>query len=266
MRDAYASILMTVQLWLLSVGVSSASIAFAPSAATNNAERPSNDAVVVSGQVEAAASRKSDETARKATGDAIEKIKTALVSIYQVPAKRNEDLKGSVLGLLVDAKGTVVTNHSLIKGWDKFEVVLSDGRRRTAKVLRSDPGLDLAIIKIDDDKPLPHAEIGDSDMVEVGSYALSLSNPWSVAVDEPLTISRVLISGKALAKMKEPLLSLDSAIGPGCYPGLLFDREGKFLGLVVKRDRKSPAASVAVPGNRVMARLAEWAKHDGGKP
>jgi WD40 repeat protein/S1-C subfamily serine protease len=196
---------------------------------------------------------------------AVEKIKPALVFIQKpagkVAGEEQRALPGSVLGILIDARGTVVTNNSLIKGVDQLEVVLSDGRRLAGKAMRSDPGLDLAVIHIEDTKPLPHAKVGDSEKVRVGDFVLALSNPWTVVVDEQPVATRGLIAGKARTTKKgDTVFAVDTAISPECSPGLLINREGEFIGLVVSRDLVPRGTNGAIPSKRVMERLAEWSR------
>jgi serine protease Do len=210
------------------------------------------------------AQERKEEAPRKSSATAaIEKVKPALVFIQE--PKENGTAEGKrrafALGVLIDPRGTVVTNHSAIKGMKKREVILSDGRRLPAKALFSDPDLDLAMIKVEDAKPLPYAEVGDSEKVKLGDSVLALSAPWTTAVDEPLMVAAGLISGKArLTKTRDFLFMVDTHIGPGCGPGPLITREGKFVGLVVSRDITPRAANSALPSNRVKQRVTEWSR------
>jgi S1-C subfamily serine protease len=195
----------------------------------------------------------------------VDKIKPVLVTIRKAAGKgsgaANDKSSRLVLGIVIDARGKVITNHSLIKEWEQCEVVLSDGRRLPAKALRADPDLDLSVLKVETARPLPFAEWGDSERINVGDFVLALSYPWTVAVDEPLTVIMGMIGGKvAGTKKQEPLFVVDTAIGPGCGPGPLMSTDGKLVGLVVGRDQKSRAHDVAVPSNRVRERLAEWSR------
>jgi S1-C subfamily serine protease len=125
---------------------------------------------------------------------AVRKSKPALVFIQELTGKGGGQGEGApprpVLGILLDARGTVVTNDSLIKGGKQLAVVLSDGRRLPAKAMHSDPTLDLAVIRVEDGKPLPHATVGDSEKVKAGDGVLALSAPWKVAVGELPVVTR----------------------------------------------------------------------------
>ena len=70
-------------------------------------------------------------------------------------------------GVIVDARGIVVTNEHVVRDAEKVTVTLADGRQFPAKVLGSSPIYDLAVIDIDGDH-LPVAPLGDSDDLVVG--------------------------------------------------------------------------------------------------
>jgi WD40 repeat protein/S1-C subfamily serine protease len=201
---------------------------------------------------------------------AVENSKRALVLIQEAKGKsdgKEGTVPRSVLGILIDAKGAVVTNYSLIKGWKKLAVVLSDGRRLPAKAMRSDPDLDLAVIHVEDPKPLPHATVGDSENLKVGDFVLALSAPWTVAVEELPVSTRGIIAGKARTTKKgDARFTVDTATGPACSPGPLIDRRGQFIGLVVSRDLVPRGTNGAIPSKRILERLAEWSKEGRAKP
>jgi RNA polymerase sigma factor (sigma-70 family) len=193
---------------------------------------------------------------------AIEQVEPALVFIQESREKGAPESKhlALALGIIIDPKGTVVTNHSVIKCMKKSEVILSDGRRLPAKAVLADSGLDLAIITVEDAGPLPFAAVGDSDKVKVGSPVFALSAPWITKVDQPLMVAAAIVGGKARRTEQGDFLFLvDTTFGPGCGPGPLLSREGRFLGLVVSRDL-SPRCNAAIPSNQVQERLAQWAK------
>ena len=66
-------------------------------------------------------------------------------------------------GVIVDASGLVVTNYHVIRGGDEVKVALADGREFESEVLLKDETVDLAVLRIDSDRPLPFLQLGDSD-------------------------------------------------------------------------------------------------------
>ena len=193
---------------------------------------------------------------------AVEKVKPA-ARLHPGIQRKGQGSRGAALcalGVLIDPKGTVLTNHSTTKGWKKSEVILSDGRKLPAKALFSDPDLDLLVLQVEDTKPFPHVEVGDSDKVKKGDWVIGLGARSKTADDKPLLVVAGLIGGKVRAKKKDEFLfRVDTSIGPGCNPGPLITREGKFVGLVVSRNL-SPHLDGAVPSNRLKDRVAKWSE------
>src|SRR5437763_1323788 len=74
-----------------------------------------------------------------------------------------EDARASGSGVIVDAKGYILTNNHVIENAQDINVRLTDGRKLGAKLVGRDPKTDLAVLKVDTPGPLPTAELGDSD-------------------------------------------------------------------------------------------------------
>jgi serine protease Do len=205
-------------------------------------------------------------TARQASlKAAVQRVKPAVVLIKPVSPKGKGNVgrqpPPAALGAIVDPKGVVVTSLCHIKGWKSVEVLLSGGRSLPAAGVWSDPALDLAVIKVEDTRPLPHVAFGDSDKVQAGDFVVALSNPWRAATHESITITVGLIAGKGRGRENgEALFGVDTAIGTGCLPGPLISRHGQLIGMVVSRDLVPHGGSGAVPSNRVKERVSALMK------
>ena len=77
-------------------------------------------------------------------------------------------------GFIVDASGIIVTNNHVAGKADKITVTLSDGRKFPAKLLGADEKTDLAVLKVESDKPLPYVEFGDAAKVRVGQSVMAV--------------------------------------------------------------------------------------------
>jgi serine protease DegQ len=83
-------------------------------------------------------------------------------------------------GVIVDAKlGHVLTNHHVIKDARQIVVTLKDGRQIEAKLLGSDAGTDIALLKVEAEK-LTAIRFADSDRLRVGDYVLAIGNPFGI--------------------------------------------------------------------------------------
>lgn len=159
-------------------------------------------------------------------------------------------------GVLVDPTGIVVTNFHVVKDADEVKVATSDGREFTSKVLLKDETLDLAVLKIDSDKPFPVVPIGDSDALEVGDLVLAIGNPFGVGQ----TTTSGIVSGLARSHIGVSdfgfFIQTDAAINPGNSGGALINMGGQLVGIntaIYSRSGGSIGIGFAIPSNMVHA-------------
>ena len=133
-------------------------------------------------------------------------------------------------GVLVDAKGVILTNYYVVDGASEVHVQMSDGRKFTSKDVKSDPKTDLAIVRIEAPAALPFLELGDSDGMEIGDRVLAIGAPFGLTG----TVTQGIISAKGRSlqlNMYEDFLQTDAAINPGNSGGPLVNLEGKVIGI-----------------------------------
>lgn len=167
---------------------------------------------------------------------------------------RRESSLGS--GVIVDSAGLVVTNHHVIADAEEVRVALADGREFDAKVLLKDQQADLAVLKIEDDKPFPSIAIADSDKTEIGDLVLAIGNPFGIGQ----TVTNGIVS--ALARTHVGVndvgyfIQTDAAINPGNSGGALVDMHGELVGVntaIFSRSGGSNGIGFAIPSNMVRA-------------
>lgn len=142
-------------------------------------------------------------------------------------------------GLIVDEKGYILTNsHVVDDGKAKTIVVqLYDGREVPGTVLWNDKSVDLAIVKIEADN-LVAGELGNSDDVRVGAYAVAIGNPLGLAFDRSVTqgvisgLNRTIraTDGQQQTTM-EGLMQTDASINSGNSGGPLLNSKGQVIGI-----------------------------------
>ena len=82
------------------------------------------------------------------------------------PRQRQETQQGLGSGFIIDSKGTILTNNHVVAGADEVQVVTSDGRVLPAKVEGSDPGTDVAVVRLT--KPPGEPQGGDAGQLGQG--------------------------------------------------------------------------------------------------
>ena len=171
------------------------------------------------------------ETARVA---AIQKVYGAVVAVY------GEDRNGGGSGVIFDPAGYALTNHHVIAGpgiggW----AGLADGKLYRWDLVGTDPGGDVAIIKLKGKDKFPCAKIGDSDTVRVGDWAMAMGNPFILAEDQTPTVTLGIVSGvkRYQAGAGKNMLvygnciQIDSSINPGNSGGPLFNMNSEVIGI-----------------------------------
>ncbi|TPM47459.1 DegQ family serine endoprotease [Mesorhizobium sp. B2-2-3] len=165
-------------------------------------------------------------------------------------------------GVLVDPSGVIVTNFHVIKNADEVKVATADGREFTSKVMLKDETLDLAVLKIESDKPFPVIAIGDSDALEVGDLVLAIGNPFGVGQTTTSGIVSALARSHIGVSDSGYFIQTDAAINPGNSGGALINMGGQLVGIntaIFSRSGGSIGIGFAIPANMVRA-FADAAK------
>ena len=142
-----------------------------------------------------------------------------------------EEARASGSGVLVDPRGYVLTNNHVIENAQDITVRLSDGRKFTAKLVGRDPKTDLAVLKVDAPALLPVAELGDSDQLRVGQWAIAIGNPFGL--DRTVTVGIVSATARNRVGVAtyENFIQTDASINPGNSGGPLLNLDGKVIGI-----------------------------------
>ncbi|MBK1716570.1 Do family serine endopeptidase [Thiocystis violacea] len=143
---------------------------------------------------------------------------------------RPHRVQGQGSGFLVDAAGHIVTNNHVIDGATQVTVVLNDGSSHQARVVGRDAKTDLALLKIEVDRPLAYVELGDSSKARVGDWVLAVGNPFGLGG----SVNAGIISARGRDIHSGPYddyLQIDAAINRGNSGGPLFDTAGRVIGV-----------------------------------
>jgi serine protease Do len=162
-------------------------------------------------------------------------------------------------GVIVDAKGYIVTNRHVVEKADRIRVKLMDdppGTFHDAKVIGSDQETDLAVIKIEPEKPLPVAKLGNSDSMEVGDWVLAVGSPFGLS--ETVTAGIVSAKGRNIVPNRQfqSFIQTDAAINPGNSGGPLVNMAGEVIGIntAILTDTNAYAGvGFAMPSNTVVS-------------
>ncbi len=152
-------------------------------------------------------------------------------------------------GVIVSPEGYVLTNNHVVDHMDDIEVMLTDGRKASAKVIGTDPDTDLAVLKVDLDR-LPSIAFGDSDALQVGDPVLAIGNPFGVGQTVTAGIVSALGRNQLGINTFENFIQTDAAINPGNSGGALVDASGNLVGInsaIYSRSGGSLGIGFAIP-------------------
>lgn len=198
---------------------------------------------------------------------------------YFLPFRETQGL-GS--GFVVDAGGTVVTNHHVVENASEILVSLPDGRDFPARLAGADPVVDVAVLLIDgaprgNDElganDLPTAPLGTARDLMIGEWTVAIGNPFGQLISnaEP-SVSAGVVS--ALGRHIVPqgdgegvhlgMIQTDAAINPGNSGGPLVNALGEVIGVntsILSRSGGSEGLGFAIPIDRALRVVHDLAEH-----
>ena len=172
--------------------------------------------------------------------------------LQQQPSQRKERGQGS--GFIVQADGLILTNAHVVEKSDRVTVGLQDGRRVEGTVVGLDPLTDLAVVKLASAGPWPVAPLGNSDMLQVGEWAIAVGNPFGL--DNTVTMGIISSLNRNASKLgitdkRLDLIQTDAAINPGNSGGPLLNADGEVIGInTLVRTGPGAGLGFAIPINR----------------
>ena len=156
--------------------------------------------------------------------------------------------RGAGSGFIIDADGSILTNHHVIDGAERINVKLSDGRSLRARVIGADPDTDIALLKVDGQSGLPVAPLGDSSTLRTGEWVCAIGNP--LGYEHTVTVGVISYLGR---KIFDPSLDnyiqTDAAINFGNSGGPLINSRGEVIGISAAISSRASSIGFAVPIN-----------------
>ncbi len=172
--------------------------------------------------------------------------------IPDIPRSRIEKNQGS--GVIFSPEGLVLTNAHVVEKIDQLMVGLSNGQRVPGKIIGIDTLTDLAIIRLNGTGPWPTAQLGNSDDLKVGDWAIAVGNPYGLENTVTLGIISNLnrnVSQLGISDKRLDLIQTDAAINPGNSGGPLLNANGEVIGInTLVRSGPGAGLGFAIPINR----------------
>ena len=180
--------------------------------------------------------------------------------VVQVNVRANDGTSkpGSMgSGFVYSDKGYIITNNHVVDDAGKVTVTFLDGESYTAKIIGTDPDLDLAVLKVEVGatylQPIP---IGDSSQLKVGEQITAIGNPFGLSGS--MTSGIISQIGRLLPQDSgysiPDVIQTDAAINPGNSGGPLLNMNGEVVGIntaIQSATGEFTGVGFAVPSNTV---------------
>lgn len=194
--------------------------------------------------------------------DLAEKLTPSVVNISSFSQSETENGEGNTplseslgSGFIIDGNGYIITNNHVVDKAESISVTLSDNIKTEARVIGKDPKTDLALIKIETNRPLNAVKFGDSDKIRVGDWVLAIGNPFGLGS----SVTAGIVSAKSRDIESGPydsFIQTDASINQGNSGGPMFNLQGEVIGIssaIFSTTGASQGVGFAIPAN-----LAGW--------
>ncbi len=181
-------------------------------------------------QKQSSTSSSSANTIETQQETAIAKIEPSVVELT-VTTAQGEQI-GS--GVIIDAKGDIITNNHVVNGEQTIQVTLSNGSTESAQLVGSVAADDLAIVRIAPFSHMVVAQLGNSSTLVVGQEVIAVGNP--LGITETATHGIVSALNRSVTESSggatiHNAIQTDAAINPGNSGGALVNLQGQLIGI-----------------------------------
>ena len=177
------------------------------------------------------------------------------VNVRTTDGRNNPGNMGS--GFVYSEDGYIITNNHVVDDAGIVNITFLDGESYTAKIIGTDPDLDLAVLKVEMEsryiQPIP---IGDSSQLKVGEQITAIGNPFGLSGS--MTSGIISQMGRLLPQDSgysiPDVIQTDAAINPGNSGGPLLNMKGEVVGIntaIQSATGEFTGVGFAVPSNTV---------------
>jgi len=143
--------------------------------------------------------------------------------------KKQDNSLGS--GVIISKDGYIVTNHHVIEGADEIVITMNGSDKEyIAKLIGSDKGSDLAVVKIEA-KSLKPIKLSHAKDIKLGDVVFAVGNPFGVGQTVTQGIISALHKDHVGINQYENFIQTDASINPGNSGGALIDSRGALIGI-----------------------------------
>ncbi|MCU0705718.1 MAG: trypsin-like peptidase domain-containing protein [Fimbriiglobus sp.] len=227
---------------------------------------PDSASAAITAPIVSGTSKRRDETV-----ELVERVKTAVVNIHSERTVSGSDdpfrpnlvqpqrVNGMGTGIVLDPRGYVVTNYHVVDDVQSLRCRLADGTNLAARVLAVDKESDLALIKIDPNRPLPLVPLGTAQDLMLAEKVIAIGNAFGY--EHTVTTGSVSALKRDVTLNKEvsykSLIQTQTPINPGNSGGPLFNKMGEVVGVNVAIRAGAQNIAFAIPVDTMITKAAD---------
>ncbi len=168
----------------------------------------------------------------------------------RIPIEPQERVvRGIGSGFIINPNGQILTNAHVVNNADRVTVTLYDGRVLQGKVLGADTVSDVAVVQVSANN-LPTVQLGDSQKVRPGQWAIAIGNPLGLQQTVTLGVISAVdrsVSDLGISERGVGLIQTDAAINPGNSGGPLLNARGQVIGINTAIIQGAQGIGFAIP-------------------
>ncbi len=173
---------------------------------------------------------------------------------------REHRTQGAGSGVIISEDGYILSNNHVVEDAQEVIVTLADKKEYTAQVIGRDPKTDLAVLKINVEKDLPAAALGNSERLKVGDWVVAIGNPFGLS--HTVTSGIVSAKGRVIgAGPYDDFIQTDASINPGNSGGPLFNMHGEVIGINTAIIPQGQGIGFAIPVDTAKPLIPQLVDH-----
>jgi serine protease Do len=173
--------------------------------------------------------------------------------------RRPQEMPSSGSGFVMDPRGFILTNNHVIEEADELQVTFLNGESYACEVVGQDPRTDIAVIRITErsrsGRPFPALQLGDSDEIKIGDWAIAVGNPFGQTLAGTVTVGVISAKGRSDLNIMgadidlQDFIQTDASINFGNSGGPLVNIRGEVIGINSALNTQGQGISFAIPIN-----------------
>jgi Do/DeqQ family serine protease len=173
--------------------------------------------------------------------------------------RRQPETPSSGSGFSMDPRGYILTNNHVIEDAEELKATFLNGESYACEIVGQDPRTDVAVIRITerarDGKPFPSLQLGNSDEIKIGDWAIAIGNPFGTQLAGTVTVGVISAKGRSDLNIVgaeidlQDFIQTDASINFGNSGGPLVNIRGEVIGINSALNTQAQGIGFAVPIN-----------------